>query len=488
MVGSFANHSMSEELKNNIEENYSAEIGKEITFHGALYEFFDEIASPWKAEKTLSDYQRDFRTRILPYVSDEQPLRELSKEYFDSVLESVKEDYYEQEKKALSLHVEQHLKYIIYRVVATAAAHNLCEDIFWGTTFKTENPDDSGARQAKELMNLQKSLQPLEEKKIFQEIMLDHTAPGQNIGIATMFCAGLRNEEACGLDFGDLIEMREHPGNFCLRIYKTTAPGTNVLQPGGKTKNAPRMVPIPDALVTLLIGRKEYVRQQLELASIEASVDALPIACRNNRFQDRCYASDLSLAGRLIFKKVKVNESTVRYVEEEIDAVVSEEVDANQELPVKDATTYLFRRNMATHMYILGLTEPEIKYIMGHAIEDDYETRNGFCNEDKLFKIKQKLNKRPLVNTEALCPPSAVCVAANETLTGQAAHSVTFNASGNIRLSITANEPDDAISISVKSSKTQKPSLRAIVTEAPNKDYSSRRTIDVTYEYQKGYK
>ena len=47
----------------------------------------------------------------------------------------------------------------------------------------------------------------------------------------------------------------------------------------------------------------------------------------------------------------------------------------------------------------MGLTEAEIQYIMGHDIEDPYESRNDFTNEDKLYQIKRKMELRPLVNT-----------------------------------------------------------------------------------------
>ena len=66
----------------------------------------------------------------------------------------------------------------------------------------------------------------------------------------------------------------------------------------------------------------------------------------------------------------------------------------------KDPTAYLFRRNFGTHLHILGLSEPEIEYVIGHDIDDPYETRNEFVNEEKLFAIKQKMDRRPLVNSD----------------------------------------------------------------------------------------
>ena len=46
------------------------------------------------------------------------------------------------------------------------------------------------------------------------------------------------------------------------------------------------------------------------------------------------------------------------------------------------------------------MSEPEIEYVIGHDIDDPYETRNEFVNEEKLFAIKQKMDRRPLVNSD----------------------------------------------------------------------------------------
>lgn len=64
----------------------------------------------------------------------------------------------------------------------------------------------------------------------------------------------------------------------------------------------------------------------------------------------------------------------------------------------KDPTTYLLRRNYATHLDILGFEENEIQYLMGHDIEDDMDKRNFYRNEERLIEIAKKLEMRPLVN------------------------------------------------------------------------------------------
>ena len=85
----------------------------------------------------------------------------------------------------------------------------------------------------------------------------------------------------------------------------------------------------------------------------------------------------------------------------EVAAPVEEETEEAELLPgevEKDPTAYLFRRNVATHLSILGLRRNEIEYIMGHDIEDERDSRNFFRNEDKLYPIAIKMHERPVVN------------------------------------------------------------------------------------------
>ena len=74
---------------------------------------------------------------------------------------------------------------------------------------------------------------------------------------------------------------------------------------------------------------------------------------------------------------------------------------ANEKQFEKDPSAYLFRRNFGTHLFILGLSEAEIQYVVGHDIEGLYETRNEFVNEERLLEIKQKMEQRPIFN--AIC-------------------------------------------------------------------------------------
>lgn len=67
-----------------------------------------------------------------------------------------------------------------------------------------------------------------------------------------------------------------------------------------------------------------------------------------------------------------------------------------------DATTYLFRRNFATHLYIYGLDKIERKYYLSHSLEDSFTIRKDFNDEDLLYTMYVKSLKYELLNNSTI--------------------------------------------------------------------------------------
>lgn len=127
----------------------------------------------------------------------------------------------------------------------------------------------------------------------------------------------------------------------------------------------------------------------------QRGVDDLPVACVDDRFTVRCQSNHLTKAGQILLKEIQVSEDELAYVDRDLqDPKLAQEMGVVE----KDPTVYLFRRNLGTHLYLLGLSESEIQYVMGHDIEDPYLSRNDFTNEELLYNIKVKMENRPLVN------------------------------------------------------------------------------------------
>jgi len=295
-----------------------------------------------------------------------------------------------------------------------------------------------------------------------------------------MYALGLRNAEACAVDFGDIKPMQTHPECPVVWIYKTTGYDTSVGKLGGKTRNADRIIPLPDKVAALIRARRQHMESQLNKL-----VDDYPIVCNNDRWDVRCSARELTNAARALFQSIKMKAVQLASVTEDLQ---EEPETSNDSLPFedrKDPTAYLFRRNFGTHLHILGLTEPEIEYVIGHDIDDPYETRNEFVDEEKLFAIKQKMDGRPLVNSDRSQIGQSIRVGEHLPLQ-HTAHMQVPAASAETELHITANEPTDIITVRL-SSHPQNMRIKLNCRYYTVKTSGYDRFVDTQQQYHKVY-
>ena len=147
-------------------------------------------------------------------------------------------------------------------------------------------------------------------------------------------------------------------------------------------------------------------------------------------------------------------------------------------------TAYLFRRNFGTHLHILGLSEPEIEYVIGHDIDDPYETRNEFVNEEKLFAIKQKMDRRPLVNSD-FSQIERIDVGDRLQLQHAACVQIPVH-SAETEIHLAANEPTDNIKVSL-SSHPQNMRIQLNCRRYTVKATEYDRFVDTQQQYHKVY-
>jgi len=388
----------------------SDSIYEKFTFFGVLNRFYfyktsttdgtsvGGVSRYWKKESTRKDRKSLYEKIIFPHIPD-RPMEELLKEDFDEIIQTIQTEKSKQGSPYSAPRL-QTIKRLLKLVTEEAAKQGICEDVLFGSSYTIPESETKSRRLEKELVRQRKSLSIKEEFLVYQEILNDACQSGQHMGLALMFCVGLRNEEACGLDFGDIKPMQYHPHCSCLWVYKSTTRGSNQLQASGKTRNMARLLPIPQVLLELLEKRRRFLESEVASGTLvlppNKTIDMLPIVCNNSDYLTRCHSKHLTAAGRKLFKSIHINEDELAYIDTELEQnrLVEDGIDE------KDPTAYLLRRNLGTHLYILGLSEAEIQYIMGHDIEDPYESRNDFTNEDKLYQIKQKMDKRPLVNLD----------------------------------------------------------------------------------------
>ncbi|MBO4912471.1 MAG: hypothetical protein J5504_07075, partial [Butyrivibrio sp.] len=353
-------------------------------------DIWEEIKKGWN-DNTTRSYLTKYISCVFPRLQ-EKPLKEYTKDDYENVLNSIRNELREQGRK---YHKKQMHRFEYWIRVVTKAANKLYPELFpdplWGSRFQI-NEKKVEDKVKLECVRLIKSLSIGEEIRIFNKLMKDPKQKGVFFGLALMFCLGLRNQEAVAVSFGDIYALDDE--NYYILIYKTAAGDTRGSKLGGKTKNAIRKIPIPKHLKRLLDERKKYLCEIL--GKTEKEISKYPIACKEGEYTVQCKPSELTTQGSQLLREVKVSENMLAFMDEDIER----EREIEPGVFEKDPTAYLFRRNLATHLYILGLTHNEIRYIMGHDIEDEDDERNFIGNEDRLKRIAEKMKKRPLVNDE----------------------------------------------------------------------------------------
>ena len=459
--------------------NWAYMADEEYTFYGVYQEFYADVARNWKASSTKHSNDLTY-DRIIFRIPDhdKKPISSYTREDYDAIIDGMIEKGQGEEGEPYQAYAESTLndyRRLIYYVVEVAAEKGLCDNVLWESFFNPKVSSGDVETVAKREL-LSKSLTIPQEKAVAQVLLSDPLQSGQNMGLLLMYALGLRNAEACAVNFGDIRPMQTHPECQVVWIYKTTGYDSSNSKLGGKTKNADRIIPIPDRLAAIIEERRQYLQVHTDLA-----VDKLPIACVGDHWEQRCFGSHLTAAARELFQSIKMAAAQLAFV----DLAIRND----EEFPFeeKDPTAYLFRRNFGTHLHILGLTEAEIAYIIGHDIEDPYETRNEFVNEEKLYRIKLKMDQRPLVNERyANAPPQAVFAGQRVTVDGTV--KLKFPASQTkTKLHLSAKEPTDTVRVKLMSHPQ---SLRTrkecdFYTSVPTE---FERTVDVRQQYHKLYR
>lgn len=372
--------------------NWNSEIDGKLTFLGVITHYYKDVIKGWNVDSTRKTYFRDFQRYVFPYLND-KPLEAYTKDVFMEILDRLPERKRER-GHVFNEKTARHFWFIINRVLQVASNNNICPNVLWGGEKILEDINEEKDNE-KEFVRLRKSLLPQEEIRVTELILSDPMQCGQRMGLALMFCLGLRNGEACGADWEDIHAMECDPEIDCLLVYKSTEPGSNNQKIGGKTKNMGRMIPIPQRLKALLQLRKKCLKEKLEKGEIPGfgvhDLDMLPIACDGSNFAKRCSAKLLTKEGTTVLQKTGMDEDILSYINRDLRLGI-------EGITEKDPTAYLFRRNLGTHLFLLGLSESEIQYIFGHKIKSDSELRSNFRNEEKFYPIAQKMAQRPIVN------------------------------------------------------------------------------------------
>lgn len=401
-------------------ESFASEIGGKLTFVGAVQKCQKLLQKRWNRD-TRKTYYRHYEERLFPLIP-ERPLEELTEADFETVIETMNNQALERGRPYSESQIRHH-RHLLRVVTKAAEQEGICPDILWGGRFQEdENPEHEAKIKVKP-----RSLSTREEHRISQLVLQDYQEEGELLGIAIMYCLGTRNQEACGLDWEYFVF---HPGDDMgfLRIVASTEKDSNLVKAGGKTYNAPRILPVTGLLLNLFIRRKQWLEKLCAeerivnhvTGELITSIDHLPMVCKGVQYSLRSSSDDLTRRAKAVLKEIHLDEEIL----EEANKLLEQRFALSY--GERDATAYLFRRNFATHMAILGLDSETIHYLMGHAFDDEEITKARYTNDDILRQIGEQMRQRPIINpaTEDM---AKISISSNQSVSGKAQASLSFH-------------------------------------------------------------
>lgn len=463
-------------MKMQIDDKWIREIYKdglkEFTFCGALEYRYRHVAKNWNAD-TRKKHEREYNNIILPALENhnDKSIREYTREDYENAIETIRENGYVKDgvRRQYSESSINNFQNLIYYVVFQAAVYGLCDNVLWGTKFVLDIPNEED--ELEERVILKKSLSIEQEKLFARAVMSDPSEDGETVALLLMWGLGLRNAEACGLNYGDIKQLEGHSDCYCAWVYKTTKIKSNELQSGGKTYNTGRIIPVPGKILEFLNERKKLLYSVIrKLNQEEFNIDELPICSKgwidfeNTNYSERCRADRVSMAAHDIFENVGITSKQIAFLDEELS-----DGKTSAALKEKDPTAYLLRRNFATQMCILGLNNSEMQYLIGHDVEDAYESRNEYVDSERIYAMWLKLRQRELVNDRIYDYNKAeICIKATET----------------VKIHISAIEPEEGINVKVDADENA--SVNMYWCEETKKQ-TTERSINILDSYHQQY-
>ena len=468
------------------------------TFVGVLRRYFvdyDEYGNNTGITKYCNDdtkksYHSDYENRLLPAVvkvcGKDKPMHSYTAKEFEDILQYLKQ------QKGYASSTLSHYRYLLWSVYRIGFEHKLYEDnIFWDDILELLDDGDEKqeSKRTAAMTRIRKSFSITEEHRLIQwfKSLDPKNANGEEIGLLLMFVQGIRSNEACGTSFDNIRYLHSYTDTPVLDIVQSTMIDSNKVKAGGKTKNAPRTLPLFIQLYDFLMQRRTYILTLIESGELVLppsvkSVDQLPIVCTGQDYIKRASTRNLTAAGRKLFNDIGIDKSELALLYQLIFSHESKEAQFDE----KEPTTYLFRRNAATHLYQLGFTSDEIQYWLGHDIEDPHISRNAFADENTLYRLSQMFAYHPLYAMFNTTTETMVTLDAKP-YSHSTANTLTLNlddSSSEFLIDLKANEPNQPISVSIINSSS---TINGFVdVTAMPKEYP--RTVDIRDLQYKAYR
>lgn len=366
----------------------------QLTFAGVYCTLWPKLRETRKlARSTAKQYDRVMAQKVLPQMPLDVAFWDLDEDdflkFWDHLCGS-----------GLSQSQLQIASVVIRTIMELAYDQGLTQTTLWGLpqyrilpedgapleVLPCENPEEEGERLADLAVRTPRSIS-LDVEFALAKGMIDNCRDhGELIVGLLMLCLGVRTSEATGFSYRHLKQIR--PGYWALVRYEVSNKDARTTQAGGKTSNAFRLLPVPQFLTEILLGRKQELLGRFSPEVVEN----LPLACKGTDVACRCTQKEVNAKVKNLYRLAGVAEDLMRTAYQEMrgDPDLAEDCEGR-------ATAYLCRHQFATAMVYCGLTPGEIYTVMGHAEEDESVHKSDFANPDAFCALADKMSRRPLV-------------------------------------------------------------------------------------------
>lgn len=378
------------------------------TAYYVLKHYGDDFAEKWKKAETRKGYGNYLSELILPRLNC-KPLQDYTMNDIDCIMAELREvqmTRYANDLRRVKYKpatVEKFVVIIRY-IFRYAEKNGICDDLDWGENKKPVQKKAYDERKKEERTRLHKSLSVAVEKAVAKTLLNDPLMTGVRMALLLMFAFGLRNSEALGAVYGNIMKIEDC---WFLATHSTPDDAAASITIGGKTYNMYRILPIPDLVLPILWARRDYVEAEIKAGKIKLdpergikSVYDFPIANKEDNWMRPCTAAQLTRAGRVFLGEAKIEGDMLLYLVEDMAENHNELVHGKE----KDPTAYLLRRNFGEHLRDCGCTPAQAERCMGHVQTDPRIKNNDFSNNDELMELVKILARRPLLNTPAEVP------------------------------------------------------------------------------------
>ena len=225
-----------------------------------------------------------------------------------------------------------------------------------------------------------RSMTAWQNEKLLDFVLEQLEVNGMAMGLAMMRYGGFRPAEVRALTWGDLVEIRNHPGTYYL-VVKDSVDESGNKKNRVKRKDSARPVPVHMELALLLQRRKAFIEKT------HSDIREYPICCSGNDFDKMCTEAEFSVYGSIIFDRIELQADDLTMYELYAAAEGLEDGGDDALYKTENLCLYVLRKAYCSDLQSkTQLTQDQIAYNMGHAMRRDGRDVRRPLNEEAIWE------------------------------------------------------------------------------------------------------